>query len=79
MAACQRGQPVRYMTAAALVNDLAEASDERTLARVATRYGRLDLLCLDEFGYVHLDPRAAERASVAVASNAKDDCIAIVV
>ena len=44
------------------------------------RYGRLDLLCLDELGYVHLDPRGAEllfqviterqeRASIAVASN----------
>lgn len=45
------------------------------------RYGRLDLLLLDELNYVHLDPRRAEllfqvlterveRASVAVASNA---------
>ena len=81
MAACQRGLRVRYTTAAALVNELAEAADERTLSRVVARYGRLDLLCLDEFGYVHLDPRGAEllfqvltereeRASVAVASNA---------
>ena len=81
MAACQRGLRVRYTTAAALVNELAEAADERTLSRLVARYGRLDLLCLDEFGYVHLDPRGAEllfqvltereeRASVAVASNA---------
>ena len=81
MAACQRGLRVRYTTAAALVNELAEAADERLLSRVVARYGRLDLLCLDEFGYVHLDPRGAEllfqvltereeRASVAVASNA---------
>ena len=60
MAACQRGLRVRYTTAAALVNELAEAADERTLSRVVARYGRLDLLCLDEFGYVHLDPRGAE-------------------
>ena len=81
IAACQRGLRVRYTTAAALVNELAEASDERTLSRLVARYGRLDLLCLDEFGYVHLDPRGAEllfqvltereeRASVAIASNA---------
>ena len=81
IAACQRGLRVRYTTAAALVNELAEAADERTLSRLVARYGRLDLLCLDEFGYVHLDPRGAEllfqvltereeRASVAVASNA---------
>ena len=81
MAACERGLRVRYVTTAALVNELAEAVDERMLSRVVARYGRLDLLCLDEFGYVHLDPRGAEllfqvltereeRASVAVASNA---------
>ncbi len=61
-----------------LVNELAEAADERTLSRVVARYGRLDLLLLDELNYVHLDPRGAEllfqvltereeRASVAVA------------
>ena len=60
MAACQRGLRVRYTTAAALVNEPAEAADERTLSRLVARYGRLDLLCLDEFGYVHLDPRGAE-------------------
>jgi DNA replication protein DnaC len=81
VAACERGLRVRYVTAAGLVNELAEAADERTLSRLVARYGRLDLLCLDEFGYVHLDPRGAEllfqvltereeRASVAVASNA---------
>jgi len=55
-------------------------ADERVLARTVARYGRFDLLCLDELGYVHLDPRGAEllfqvitereeRASIAVASN----------
>jgi DNA replication protein DnaC len=80
MAACEEGLRVRYVTAAGLVNELAEAADEKVLARTVARYGRLDLLCLDELGYVHLDPRGAEllfqvitereeRASVAVASN----------
>jgi DNA replication protein DnaC len=80
IAACEEGLRVRYVTAAGLVNELAEAADERQLARTVARYGRLDLLCLDELGYVHLDPRGAEllfqviterdeRASVAVASN----------
>lgn len=81
IAACEQGRRVRYTTTAALVNELAEAADERTLSRVVGRYGRLDLLCLDELNYVHLDPRGAEllfqiltereeRAAVAVASNA---------
>jgi DNA replication protein DnaC len=80
IAACEEGLRVRYVTAAGLVNELAEAADERVLARTVARYGRLDLLCLDELGYVHLDPRGAEllfevltereeRASIAVASN----------
>ena len=80
IAACEEGMRVRYVTAAQLVNELAEAADERVLARTVARYARLDLLCLDELGYVHLDPRGAEllfqvitardeRASIAVASN----------
>jgi DNA replication protein DnaC len=80
VAACEQGRRVRYATAAQLVNELAEAADERRLSRVVARYGRLDLLCLDELGYVALDARGAEllfqiltereeKASVAVASN----------
>jgi DNA replication protein DnaC len=78
--ACGRGLRVRYVTAASLVNELAEAAGEHVLARTIARYGRADLLCLDELGYLHLDPRGAEllfqviterdeRASIAVASN----------
>ncbi len=81
VAACHQGRSVRYTTAAALVNELVEAADDRALAKTIARYARLDLLCLDELGYLHLDPRGAEllfqvltereeRASVAVASNA---------
>jgi DNA replication protein DnaC len=81
MAACEAGRRVRYVTCAALVNELAEAADDHVLSRTVGRYGRLELLCLDELGYVHLDPRGAEllfqvitereeKASVACASNA---------
>jgi DNA replication protein DnaC len=81
VAACHQGRSVRYTTAAALVNELVEAADDRALAKTIARYGRLDLICLDELGYLHLDPRGAEllfqvltereeRASVAVASTA---------
>ena len=48
------------MTTAALVNELAEAADTKQLSRVVARYARLDLLCLDELGYVSRDPRGAE-------------------
>ena len=81
VAAADQGRRVRYITAAALVNELVEAADDRTLTRAVARYGRLDLLCVDELGYLHLDPRGAEllfqvitereeRASIAVATNA---------
>jgi len=60
VAACEQGRSVRYVTAPALVNELVDASDERTLTRTVARYARIDLLCCDELGYVHLDPRGAE-------------------
>jgi DNA replication protein DnaC len=80
IAACEQGRAVRYATCAQLVNELVEASDERRLSRIVARYGRLDLLLLDELGYVQLDTRGAEllfqiltereeKSSVAVASN----------
>jgi DNA replication protein DnaC len=79
--AAEAGRRVRYATTAALVNELIEAADDKQLSRVVGRYARLDLLCLDEVGYVHLDPRGAEllfqvitereeKASIACASNA---------
>jgi len=80
MAACEQGRRVRYATAAQFVNELAEAADEWRLSRIVARYGRLDLLCLDELGYVQLDARGSElllqiltereqKVSVALASN----------
>jgi DNA replication protein DnaC len=60
LAAFEQGRRVRYATTAQLVNELAEAADNRRLSRVVGRYGRLDLLLLDELGYVQLDPRGAE-------------------
>ncbi|WP_369795280.1 ATP-binding protein [Cellulomonas sp. KRMCY2] len=60
VAACEQGHRVRYVTTAHLVNELAEAADNRTLSRVVARYARLDLLLLDELGYVQIDPRGAE-------------------
>jgi DNA replication protein DnaC len=80
LAACEQGRRVRYITTAQLVNELAEAAGQRQLSRLVGRYGRLDLLLLDELGYVHVDPRGAEllfqiitereeRASIGIATN----------
>ena len=54
------GRRVRYVNASALVNELAEAEDERRLSRLLERYGRYDVLAIDELGYLHLDRRGAE-------------------
>jgi DNA replication protein DnaC len=80
-AAAEHGCKVKYATAAALVNELVEAADDKTLSKTIARYGRIDLLCLDELGYLELDRRGAEllfqvftereeRSSIAIASNA---------
>jgi DNA replication protein DnaC len=80
-AIAEAGLKVRYTTAANLVNELAEAADDRQLTKVMARYGRCDLLCLDELGYLDLDKAGAkllfqiftdreERRAIAVASNA---------
>lgn len=80
-AIAEAGMRVRYTTTANLVNELAEAADEKKLCRTLARYGRVDLLCLDEFGYLDLDKAGAkllfqvftereERRAIAVASNA---------
>jgi hypothetical protein len=42
--AAEQGRRVRYLTCAQLVNELAEAADDKQLTRVLGRYARLDLL-----------------------------------
>lgn len=75
------GLRVRYTTTANLVNELAEPADEKKLGRTLARYSRVDLLCLDEFGYLDLDKPGAkllfqaftereERRAITIASNA---------
>jgi DNA replication protein DnaC len=78
--AAMAGFRVRYVLATKLVNELVEAADEKVLVKTIGRYGRVDLLCIDELGYMELDKRGAEllfqvltereeKASVAIASN----------
>lgn len=78
--AAMAGYRVRYVLATKLVNELVEAADDKQLNKTIARYGRVDLLCIDELGYMELDRRGAEllfqvltereeKASVAIASN----------
>ena len=52
-----KGHRVKYVLAAKLANELVEAADDRLLSKTIARYRRVDLLCLDELGYMELDRR----------------------
>ena len=80
LAACQRGLSVGFTTAAALVQKLIEARDERRLLNIQKKLSRLKLLIIDELGFVPLSKTGAEllfevfsqryeRGSVLVTSN----------
>ena len=60
IAACQQGRRVRFCTVAALVNELEEARDGHQLSRVVRRYAGIELLALDELGYVQASETGAE-------------------
>ena len=60
LAACQRGMSVGFTTAAALVNELVEARDERRLLNLQRQLARLKLLIIDELGFVPLSHTGAE-------------------
>ena len=47
LAACQKGARVRFTTAAALVNELLEARDDKHLLRVQKQLAKQDLLIVD--------------------------------
>ncbi len=69
-----------YRVRCTLATKLVEAADEKKLNKTIARYGRVDLLCIDELGYMELDRHGAElliqvltereeKNSVAIASN----------
>ena len=60
LATCQKGLAVGFTTAAALVNELHEARDEKRLLRLQRQLAGYKLLIVDELGYVPLSPIGAE-------------------
>ncbi|MDD7942826.1 IS21-like element helper ATPase IstB [Actinomycetospora lutea] len=76
-AAARQGFRVRYTLATKLVNELVEAADERQLAKTIARYGRVDLLCIDELGYMELDRRGAELLFQVLTEREETNAIAI--
>jgi DNA replication protein DnaC len=79
-AACSQGKRVRFTTATALVTQLMEQRDQRTLQRCHKQLERMDAIILDELGYVPFSKvgaellfdvvsRAYERTSLIVTTN----------
>jgi len=60
LAACRQGRRVRFYHVAGLVNDLLAAQHELRLSRVLTNMSKLEVLVLDEFGFVPLSPAGAQ-------------------
>ena len=60
LAACQKGLSVSFTTAAALVNELMEARDERRLLRAQKQMAAVKPLIIDELGFVPLSKTGAE-------------------
>lgn len=78
--ACAQGRKVRFFRVTELITSLLEARDDRTLQRLRAQLNKLDLLILDELGYVPASKSGAEllfdviamayeRSSIIVTSN----------
>jgi DNA replication protein DnaC len=60
MAACAQGKRVRFWRVTELITSLREADQERQLLRLRSQLTKLDLMILDEFGYVPTTKAGAE-------------------
>ena len=60
MEACARGKKVRFWRVTELITTLMEAHEDRQLMRLRSRLSKLDLLVLDELGYVPASKVGAE-------------------
>ena len=60
LAACQRGVKTRFATAAAIVHELIEARDDKRLLRLQKQMATVELLIIDELGFVPLSRTGAE-------------------
>lgn len=56
----ENGKRVKFFTAASIVNALLEANEKGTLGKFLRQIEKLDLLILDELGYIPLHKQGAE-------------------
>jgi len=59
-AACEQRKHARFITAAELINELEAARAGGYLGKALKRYHRVQLLAIDELGYLPVDKRGAE-------------------
>ena len=80
VAACRQKRRARFVTAAALVNELVEAKQNHQVRKAMAKWQRFELLVIDEIGYVPLADvgaeflfqvisERAERAAIVVTTN----------
>jgi DNA replication protein DnaC len=71
LAACRQKRRARFVTAAALVNELVEAKQNGQVRRLMQRWKKYDLIVLDEVGYVPLADIGAEFLFQVIADRAE--------
>jgi DNA replication protein DnaC len=77
VAACRQRRRVRFTTATGLINQLAEAAHANQLSRALGRWARLDLICIDELGYVPLAETACELMFQVIADRAEKAAVIV--
>jgi DNA replication protein DnaC len=77
VAACRQRRRVRFATATALINELVEAAHANQLSRALGRWERLDLICIDELGYVPLAETACELMFQVIADRAEKAAVIV--
>lgn len=60
LAACRQGKRVRFFTAASLANQLEEAKQQYQLEKLLKKLDKVDLLIVDELGYLSFSRAGAE-------------------
>jgi len=58
--ACEKNYRVSFRTAAGLINEMVEARNENRLSNYIRQFKKVDLLIVDELGYVTFDQAGAE-------------------
>jgi hypothetical protein len=77
IAACRQRRRVGFTTAAALFNQLVEAQREQSLSRMLARWSRVELIVIDELGYVPLAEVVAELLFQVIAERAEKAAIIV--